>query len=161
VHDSDDGALWRGYDGPAPQDIRIRLAVEATTRDDADQASREASRLLLRRARHLRRALACHATHPDKELSGPARPGADRNARTASAGVELMSDTTTIPCITIAAQAIRNALNLSLMPYDPADYDLLAEQVAAEKVLALFQPSRRHRVHALRSAAAARLQFRD
>ena len=46
VHDSDDGALWRGYDGPAPQDIRIRLAVEATTRDDADQASREALALL-------------------------------------------------------------------------------------------------------------------
>jgi hypothetical protein len=46
VHDSDDGALWRGYAGPEPQDIRIRLAVEATTRDDADQASREALALL-------------------------------------------------------------------------------------------------------------------
>lgn len=46
VHDSDDGALWRGYDGPEPSDIRIRLAVEARTRDDADQAAREVLALL-------------------------------------------------------------------------------------------------------------------
>ena len=46
VHDSDDGALWRGYDGPEPPEIRIRLAVEARTRDDADQASREVLALL-------------------------------------------------------------------------------------------------------------------
>ena len=46
VHDSDDGALWRGYDGPEPPDIRIRLAVEARTRDDADQAAREVLALL-------------------------------------------------------------------------------------------------------------------
>ncbi|MBR0670259.1 acyclic terpene utilization AtuA family protein [Neoroseomonas soli] len=46
VHDSDDGALWRSYDGPEPPDIRIRLAVEATTRDDADQASREVLAML-------------------------------------------------------------------------------------------------------------------
>jgi hypothetical protein len=31
-----------------------------------------------------------------------------------------------------------NRVNLSLMPYDPALYPLLAEQVTAEKVLALF-----------------------
>jgi hypothetical protein len=32
-----------------------------------------------------------------------------------------------------------NRVNLSLMPYDPAHYALLAEQVTAEKVLALFR----------------------
>lgn len=46
VHDSDDGALWRSYDGPEPPEIRIRLAVESTTRDDADQAAREVLALL-------------------------------------------------------------------------------------------------------------------
>jgi hypothetical protein len=46
VHDSDDGALWRSYDGPEPPEIRIRLAVESATRDDADQAAREALAML-------------------------------------------------------------------------------------------------------------------
>jgi hypothetical protein len=46
VHDSDDGALWRSYEGPEPLDIRIRLAVEARTRDDADQAAREVLAML-------------------------------------------------------------------------------------------------------------------
>jgi len=46
VHDSDAGTLWRGYDGPEPADIRIRLAVEARTRDDADQAAREVLAML-------------------------------------------------------------------------------------------------------------------
>ncbi len=46
VLDSDEGALWRGYDGPEPPDIRIRLAVESTTRDDADQAAREVLAML-------------------------------------------------------------------------------------------------------------------
>jgi hypothetical protein len=46
VHDSDDGALWRGYEGPEPPEIRIRLAVESATRDDADQAAREALAML-------------------------------------------------------------------------------------------------------------------
>lgn len=46
VHDSDDGALWRSYDGPEPPDIRIRLAVESATRDDADQAAREVLAML-------------------------------------------------------------------------------------------------------------------
>lgn len=46
VHDSDGGALWRSYDGPEPSDIRIRLAVEATSRDDADQAAREVLAML-------------------------------------------------------------------------------------------------------------------
>jgi hypothetical protein len=46
VHDSDDGALWRSYDGPEPPGIRIRLAVESTTRDDADQAAREVLAML-------------------------------------------------------------------------------------------------------------------
>lgn len=46
VHDSDAGALWRAHDGPEPSDIRVRLAVESTSRDDADQAAREALALL-------------------------------------------------------------------------------------------------------------------
>ena len=46
VLDSDDGTLWRGYDGPEPPDIRIRLAVESTTLDDADQAAREVLAML-------------------------------------------------------------------------------------------------------------------
>ena len=46
VHDSDAGALWRAYDGPEPPEIRIRLAVESATRDDADQAAREVLALL-------------------------------------------------------------------------------------------------------------------
>ena len=46
VHDSDDGALWRGYDGAEPPEIRIRLAVEARRRDDADQAAREVLAML-------------------------------------------------------------------------------------------------------------------
>ena len=46
VHDSDEGTLWRGYAGPEPEDIRIRLAVEARTRDDADQAAREVLAML-------------------------------------------------------------------------------------------------------------------
>jgi len=46
VHDSDDGVLWRGYDGPDPPEIRIRLAVESATREDADQAAREALAML-------------------------------------------------------------------------------------------------------------------
>jgi len=32
-----------------------------------------------------------------------------------------------------------NRLNLSLIPYDPAHYDLIAEQVTAERVLELFR----------------------
>ena len=31
-----------------------------------------------------------------------------------------------------------NRLNMSLMPYDPAHYALIAEQVTADRVLALF-----------------------
>jgi hypothetical protein len=46
VWDSDAGALWRSYDGPEPPEIRIRLAVEAATRDDADQAAREVLAML-------------------------------------------------------------------------------------------------------------------
>ncbi len=46
VHDSDQGALWRGHAGAEPEEIRVRLAVEATSRDDADQASREVLALL-------------------------------------------------------------------------------------------------------------------
>ncbi len=46
VHDSDAGTLWRGYGGPEPPDIRIRLAVESASRDDADQAAREALAML-------------------------------------------------------------------------------------------------------------------
>ena len=41
VHGGDSGAGWRAFDGPPPEDIRVRLAVSARTQDDADQASRE------------------------------------------------------------------------------------------------------------------------
>jgi len=46
VHDSDDGALWRGYQGPEPPELRIRLAAEGTERDAVDQAAREVLALL-------------------------------------------------------------------------------------------------------------------
>ncbi|MBM3587492.1 MAG: hypothetical protein FJX33_06730 [Alphaproteobacteria bacterium] len=52
-----------------------------------------------------------------------------------------MSNTTTITLHDIAhsrAGDKGNRVNLSLMPYDPAHYDLLAEQVTEERVLALF-----------------------
>jgi hypothetical protein len=41
VHGGDSGAGWRAFDGPGPNDVRVRLAVSARTQDDADQASRE------------------------------------------------------------------------------------------------------------------------
>ena len=53
-----------------------------------------------------------------------------------------MSNITTVTLHDIAhsrAGDKGNRVNLSLMPYDPAHYDLLAEQVTAEKVLALFR----------------------
>ncbi len=40
VHDSDAGALWRGATS-GPDELRVRLAVEARLRDEADQAARE------------------------------------------------------------------------------------------------------------------------
>lgn len=46
VHDSDDGALWRGYAGPEPPEVRIRLAAEGADRDAVDQAAREVLALL-------------------------------------------------------------------------------------------------------------------
>jgi hypothetical protein len=46
VLDSDDGALWRGYDGPEPPEVRIRLAAEGPDRDAVDQAAREVLALL-------------------------------------------------------------------------------------------------------------------
>jgi hypothetical protein len=46
VHDGDGGALWRAYAGPEPEDIRVRLAVEGASRDDVEQAAREALALL-------------------------------------------------------------------------------------------------------------------
>ncbi|WP_240046556.1 acyclic terpene utilization AtuA family protein [Paracraurococcus ruber] len=46
VHDSDDGALWRGYQGPEPPEVRIRLAAEGSDRDAVDQAAREVLALL-------------------------------------------------------------------------------------------------------------------
>jgi len=45
VHDSDGGALWRGAER-GPEELRVRLAVEARSRDDADQAAREALAML-------------------------------------------------------------------------------------------------------------------
>ena len=53
-----------------------------------------------------------------------------------------MAETTTVTLHDIAhsrAGDKGNRVNLSLMPYDPALYPLLAEQVTEEKVLALFR----------------------
>jgi hypothetical protein len=46
VHDSDDGALWRAYQGPEPPEVRVRLAAEGADRDAVDQAAREVLALL-------------------------------------------------------------------------------------------------------------------
>ncbi len=46
VHDSDDGALGRAWVGAEPSEIRVRLAAESASRDDADQAAREVLALL-------------------------------------------------------------------------------------------------------------------
>lgn len=46
VHDGDDGALARSFDGPEPNDIRVRLAVAGPDHDDVDQAAREVLALL-------------------------------------------------------------------------------------------------------------------
>jgi hypothetical protein len=46
VHDNDEGTLWRAPVAQDPPELRIRLAVEAASRDDADQAAREVLALL-------------------------------------------------------------------------------------------------------------------
>ena len=46
VHDDDAGTLNRAYAGPEPAEIRMRLAAESASRDDADQAAREVLALL-------------------------------------------------------------------------------------------------------------------
>lgn len=46
VHDSDGGALWRGYAGPEPAEVRVRLAACGPREDDVDQAAREVLALL-------------------------------------------------------------------------------------------------------------------
>ncbi|WP_328702706.1 acyclic terpene utilization AtuA family protein [Belnapia mucosa] len=46
VLDSDAGTLWRGYEGPEPPELRIRLAAEGADRDAVDQAAREVLALL-------------------------------------------------------------------------------------------------------------------
>ncbi len=46
VHDDDSGTLWRAYDGPDPEDIRVRLAVAGEAQDDVDQAVREVLAML-------------------------------------------------------------------------------------------------------------------
>ncbi|MDB5375500.1 MAG: hypothetical protein JWP04_4142 [Belnapia sp.] len=43
---SDVGALWRGYEGPEPPEVRIRLAAEGADRDMVDQAAREVLAML-------------------------------------------------------------------------------------------------------------------
>jgi hypothetical protein len=42
----DDGALWRDFAGPDPEDIRVRLAVAGDALDDVDQAVREVLAML-------------------------------------------------------------------------------------------------------------------
>ena len=46
VFDSDDGALARHFNGPEPAEIRLRLAAESPTSDDAGQAAREVLAML-------------------------------------------------------------------------------------------------------------------
>lgn len=46
VHDGDGGTLAAAYQGPEPQEVRVRLAAEGPTRDDVDQAAREVLALL-------------------------------------------------------------------------------------------------------------------
>jgi hypothetical protein len=46
AHDSDDGALWRGYRGPEPPEVRVRLAAEGADRDAVDGAAREVLAML-------------------------------------------------------------------------------------------------------------------
>lgn len=46
VHDDDSGTPWRAYDGPDPEDIRVRLAVSGEAHDDVDQAVREVLAML-------------------------------------------------------------------------------------------------------------------
>ena len=46
VHDDDGGTLSRGYAGPEPAEIRIRLAASGAREDDVDQAAREVLALL-------------------------------------------------------------------------------------------------------------------
>lgn len=46
VHDDDSGTLWKNYDGPDPEDIRVRMAVAGDVHDDVDQAVREVLALL-------------------------------------------------------------------------------------------------------------------
>ena len=46
VHDDDTGTLAAAYQGPEPQEIRVRLAAEGAVRDDVDQAAREVLAML-------------------------------------------------------------------------------------------------------------------
>lgn len=46
VHDDDSGTLAKAYNGPEPQEIRVRLAAEGALRDDVDQAAREVLAML-------------------------------------------------------------------------------------------------------------------
>lgn len=46
VHDDDTGTLATAFHGPAPPEIRVRLAAEGTSRDDVDQAAREVLAML-------------------------------------------------------------------------------------------------------------------
>jgi hypothetical protein len=46
AHDDDSGTLARGWVGAEPAEVRIRLAAESRSRDDADQAAREVLAML-------------------------------------------------------------------------------------------------------------------
>ncbi len=90
VHDSDAGALWRTHEGPEPPDIRIRLAVESTiARRCRPGGARGAGPAVLRRRRHLGRALARHAAHPHPLLPGAAGDGAHRGHAAGGPRMEL------------------------------------------------------------------------
>ena len=82
-------------------------------------------------------ALARHAAHSDAILPRAAGDGADGGDGAGGPAVELIE----VPLHAVAhsrAGDKGNRANLSLMPYDPALWPALAEQVTEERVLALF-----------------------
>ena len=153
VHDDDSGTLWRAYTGPEPADIRVRLAVAGAEQDDVDQAAREVLALLCcGPAGCGRRALAHHAAHPHPVLPGAARERDAARERETGWRMALMADLDDIVTVPLHAVAHGragdkgNRLNVSVIPYEPEAYALLAAQLTPERVLALFAHRRAAKV---------------
>src|SRR5450830_1745320 len=107
--------------------------------------ARGAGAVLLRPCRRRRRALAHHTAHTHAVLSDAAgRPGAGvpRAERGGDRRMTQSDDT----LVTVALHSVAhgragdkgNRLNVSVMPYDPAAYAVLAEQLTEKRVLALY-----------------------